>query len=178
MMTDISAIRSAFERSAKIVAARPAVARKTYTTRVHIRDGLTCDIAEENWKLTADLSKKAGGNEAGPTPGTLARAAFGSCLAMSYVMWAAKLEVPIDHLTVDVHADTDLRGMYGVDGIPAGYSEIRYRVSIQSAAPEEEVIRVLDLAEAHSPYVDVFRHPLVLKRHLQISSRHISPREA
>lgn len=161
-------IRVAFERNAKIVAARPTVAQKTYATRVQVRDGLTCDIEEGNWKLTADLSKKAGGNEAGPTPGTLARAALGSCLAISYVMWAAKLAVPLDHLTVDVHADTDLRGMYGVDGIPAGYSEIRYRVSVQSSAPEEEVICVLDLAEAHSPYVDVFRHPLVLKRHLHV----------
>jgi len=173
MITDISAIRSAFERNAKIVATRPKVAQKTYATRIQIRDGLTCDIEEGDWKLTADLSKKAGGNEAGPTPGTLARAALGSCLAISYVMWAAKLEVPLDHLTVDVHADTDLRGMYGVDGILAGYSEIRYRVAVQSSAPEEDVIRVLDLAEAHSPYVDVFRHPLILKRHLQISGAHI-----
>jgi hypothetical protein len=60
-MTDLCAIRSAFERNARIVATRPAVAQKTYETRVHIRDGLTCDIEDGEWKLTADLSKKAGG---------------------------------------------------------------------------------------------------------------------
>ena len=131
-MTDNAAIRSAFERNAQIVTTRPAVAQKTYVTRVHIRDGLTCDIEEGPWTLTADLSATAGGNAAGPTPGTLARAALGSCLAMSYVMWAAQLNVPLHQVAVEVQADTDLRGMYGVDDIPAGYSAVRYVVSVQS----------------------------------------------
>jgi uncharacterized OsmC-like protein len=169
-MTDHAALRQAFERNAKLVRSRPAVAQKTYVTRVHIRDGLTCDIEEGPWTLTADLSSTAGGNAAGPTPGTLARAALGSCLAMSYVMWAAELNVPLHHVAVEVQADTDLRGMYGVDNIPAGYSAVRYVVSVQSPAAPEAIRRVLDLAEAHSPYVDVFRRPQVLQRQLHITA--------
>jgi uncharacterized OsmC-like protein len=168
MMTDNAAIRSAFERNAQIVMARPAVAQKTYVTRVHIRDGLTCDIEEGPWTLTADLSTTAGGNAAGPTPGTLARAALGSCLAMSYVMWAAQLNVPLHQVAVEVQADIDLRGMYGMDDIPAGYSTVRYVVSVRSPAAPEAIRRVLDIAEAHSPYVDVFRRPQVLQRQLHI----------
>ena len=169
-MTDNAAIRSAFERNARIVTTHPAVAQKTYVTRVHIRDGLTCDIEEGPWTLTADLSTTAGGNAAGPTPGTLARAALGSCLAMSYVMWAAQLNVPLHQVAVEVQADTDLRGMYGVDDIPAGYSAVRYVVSVRSPAAPEAILRVLDIAEAHSPYVDVFRRPQVLQRHLHITA--------
>jgi hypothetical protein len=67
-----------------------------------------------------------------------------------------------------VQADTDLRGMYGADDIPAGYSAVRYIVSVQSPAAREAILRVLDIAEAHSPYVDVFRRPQVLQRHLCI----------
>ena len=167
-MTDHTALRRAFERNAEIVRARPAVAQKTYATRVHVRDGLTCDIEEGPWTLTADLSTTAGGNAAGPTPGTLARAALGSCLAMSYVMWAARLDVPLHQVAVEVQADTDLRGMYGVDDIPAGYSAVRYVVSVRSPAAREAILRVLDIAEAHSPYVDVFCRPQVLQRHLHI----------
>ena len=168
-MPDHAAIRSAFERNARIVTTRPAVAQKTYVTRVHIRDGLTCDIEEGPWTLTADLSATAGGNAAGPTPGTLARAALGSCLAMSYVMWAAQLNVPLHQVAVEVQADTDLRGMYGADDVPAGYSAVRYVVSVRSPAAPEAILRVLDIAEAHSPYVDVFRRPQVLQRHLHIT---------
>ena len=89
---------------------------------------------------------------------------------MSYVMWAAKLNVPLHQVAVEVQADTDLRGMYGVDDIPAGYSAVRYVVSVQSPAPPEAILRVLDIAEAHSPYVDVFRRPQVLQRHLHIAA--------
>jgi hypothetical protein len=64
-MPDHAALRSAFERNARIVTTRPAVAQKTYVTRVHIRDGLTCDIEEGPWTLTADLGTIAGGNAAG-----------------------------------------------------------------------------------------------------------------
>jgi uncharacterized OsmC-like protein len=170
MITDHAALRQAFERNAQIVMTRPAVAQKTYVTRVHIRDGLTCDIEEGSWTLTADLSTTAGGNAAGPTPGTLGRAALGSCLAMSYVMWAAQLNVPLHQIAVEAQADTDLRGMYGADDIPAGYTAVRYIVSVQSPAAPEAIIRVLDIAEAHSPYVDVFRRPQVLQRHLHIAA--------
>ena len=169
-MTDNATIRSAFERNARIVTTHPTVAQKTYVTRVHIRDGLTCDIEEGPWTLTADLSATAGGNAAGPTPGTLARAALGSCLAMSYVMWAAQLNVPLHQVAVEVQADTDLRGMYGVDGVPSGYRAVRYVVSVRSPAAPEAILRVLDIAEAHSPYVDVFRRPQVLQRHLHITA--------
>ena len=168
-MTDVETIRNAFERGAKAVMARPAIGQKTYVTKVHVRDGLTSEIQERAWKLTADLMKKAGGNEAGPTPGTFARAALGSCLAMSYVMWAANLDVPIARLEVEVYAHTDLRGMYGVAGIPAGYSDVRYVVSIESSAPKAAIMQVLDRAEAHSPYLDVFKRPQNLHRQVRLS---------
>ena len=109
------------------------------------------------------------GNEAGPTPGTLGRAALGSCVAMSYVLWAAKLGVAVTGLEVEVQADADARGMYGVDEMPAGYTEVRYLVSLVSPAPHEDIIRLLDTAEAHSPYVDVFRRPQALRRIVHIS---------
>lgn len=88
---------------------------------------------------------------------------------MSYVLWAAKLGVAVTGLEVEVQADADARGMYGVDEMPAGYTEVRYLVSLVSPAPHEDIIRLLDTAEAHSPYVDVFRRPQALRRIVHIS---------
>jgi uncharacterized OsmC-like protein len=170
LMTDMARIRAAFERNATAVSLRPAVGQKTYITKVHIDNGLTCDIVEGPWRLTADLTSTCGGNEAGPTPGTLGRAALGSCLAISYMLWAARLGIPLAHVGVDVHADADARGLYGVDNVPAGYTNVCYVVSVTSPAPHEDILRVLDTAEAHSPYMDVFRREQALQRivHLHI----------
>lgn len=167
-MAEHAPIRTAFERNAQLLRLRPGIGQKTYVTRVRVRDGLTCDIEEGPWKLTADLGSQCGGNAAGPTPGTLGRAALGSCLAMSYVMWAAKLDVPLGQVAVDIQADTDVRGMYGVDDVSAGYTEVRYLVSITSPAPEADILRVLDIAETHSPYMDVFRRSQTLRRQVRL----------
>jgi uncharacterized OsmC-like protein len=165
---DNATIRAAFARNVQVLTARPAVGHKTDVTRVRVRDGLTCEIEDGPWKLTADLAPKCGGNGAGPTPGTLGRAALGSCLAIGYVMWAAVLGVPLHHVEVEVQADSDVRGMYGVGEAPAGYSQVCYTVSVDSPAPPEDIMRVLDTAEAHSPYFDVFRRPQHLQRQVRM----------
>lgn len=169
-MADRGTIQAAFQRSVQILTRRPALGQKTDVTRVRIHDGLTCEIEDGEWKLTADLATKSGGNGRGPTPGVFGRAAFGSCLAMCYVMWAAELGVPLTGVEVEVQVDSDVRGMYGVDHTPPGYQEIRYVVSVTSPASHADIIRVLDMAEAHSPYVSVFRQPQNVKREVRINT--------
>jgi hypothetical protein len=88
---------------------------------------------------------------------------------MGYVMWAAHLDVPIWNVEVDVHADFDVRGQHGVEGIPAGYTEIRYEVRLSSSAPEADVQRVADAADRASMVGDVFARPHRLVRTLNVT---------
>ena len=166
-------IRTAFERSAKALTLRPALGRATGVSRTRVRQGLTCEIEEGPWKLVTDMPASAGGAGAGPTPGVLGRAALGSCLAIGYMMYAAKLGVPITALEVEVQADYDDGAVFGVSSLPPGYLEVRYNVTVESAAPEEDIQRVLDEGDAHSPYLDVFRRPQGCRRTVRI----VTPRE-
>jgi uncharacterized OsmC-like protein len=167
-------IRVAFERSAKALTLRPSLGRATGVSRTRIRQGLTCEIEEGPWKLVADMPAQIGGDGAGPTPGVLGRAALGSCLAIGYMMHAAKLEVPITALEVEVQADYDDGALLGVSDSPPGYLEVRYTVRVESPAPERDVLRVLDEGDAHSPYLDVFGRAQTCRRTVHI----VSPREA
>lgn len=169
-MGSMDGIRAACERTTSALTARPALGQQTFVTRVLVRDGLTCDIEEGPWHLTADLPRQLGGQAAGPTPGTFGRAALGSCLAMCYVMWAAMLGVPLTNVAVEVHADADTRGLLGFEEVPAGYTDVRYVVSLTSPAPTEDIIRILDTAEGHSPYMDVFRRPHAPRRIVHITT--------
>ena len=161
-------IKRAFERNARAMALRPSIARGTAVTRVRVTQGLTCEIEDGSWKLTADLGEKSGGENAGPNPGVLGRAALGSCMAVSYVMWAAKLEVPIDALEVEIQADYDARGYHGVDGVPPGYEEIRYVVTVVSEASDDRVVKMLDVADAHCDFLHVYARPQKLVREVRI----------
>lgn len=117
---------------------------------------------------------KAGGEETAPTPGMLGRGALASCLVVGISMWAARLGVPIDSLEVEVQADFDARGELGVgENIPPGYQQVRYLISIDSPASEKALAELLETAERHSPYVDVFGRAQALKRIVRLNGEEV-----
>ena len=174
MPEPVDAIRRAFERCVRALALRPSLGRATAVSRTRIREGLLCDIEDGRWKLTADFSARLGGGETAPNPGVLGRAALGSCLAIGYMIRAAKYGVPITALEVAVEADYDTGALLGTSPTPPGYHEVRYTVTIESTAHDEAVRRVIDEADAYSPYLHIFMHPQACRRTVRI----LSPRGA
>jgi uncharacterized OsmC-like protein len=163
-------IRAAIDRNVKAVTLRPAIAQNTAVTKIRLRDGLTCDIEEGSWRLVAGMAEKFGGASDGPTPGVFGRAALGSCLAVGYAMWAARLGVQIDSLEIEIHADYDARGELGVsDDVRPGYSRIRYVVHVSSPASEEEITRWLDTADRYSSWRDNIANAVPIVREVRLS---------
>jgi uncharacterized OsmC-like protein len=166
---DDEQVREILERNARAVTLRPGVARHTGRTRVRLQPGLECRITDGDWTLTAGMGAASGGSNAGPSPGTFGRGALGSCLALGIASWAARLDVPIDTLEVQVEADYDVRGELGVsDDVPPGYTQVRYIVTIGSRAPEADVRRVLETAEKYNPFLDVFARANDVRREVRI----------
>jgi uncharacterized OsmC-like protein len=167
-MNKLEKIRQAVTRSEDTLSLRPQAGRGTLITKVRLVDGMHSEIEDGKWRLAVDGSPSMGGDGVGPTPGVFGRAALGSCLIVGYVVWAAKLNIPLTSLEVEVQADYDERGFYGLDDVSAGYSEIRYTVHIDSPAPEAEIHRLLALSEAHSPWLTNINRPVNVKRLLHI----------
>jgi uncharacterized OsmC-like protein len=171
-MADRHAIRALAERNVQLLALKPSRGHLSCATRARLVDGLRCEIEEGPWKLAADMPAKVGGDESAPTPGVLGRGALASCLVICIAAWAARLGVPIEALEVEVQADFDARGELGIgDGIPAGYTAVRYVVSLQSPAARADLDRLLDLAERHSPYLDVFGRAIALSRVVRLNGK-------
>jgi uncharacterized OsmC-like protein len=157
-MQEAKKIKTAIERTKKALSLKPVLGKGTGISKVKVTSGLTCEIQEGNWNFKADMPQSVGGNNLGPTPGVYGRAALGSCLAIGYMMRAAELGIPIHHLEIEVQAKYDDGALFGTaaNDVPPGYLEIHYAVKIESDAPREQIIQVLDYADAHSPYLDVF----------------------
>ena len=173
-MADPTTIREIAERNVKILTLKPSRGHLTGVTKARIVDGVRCEIEEGPWKLAADMPVKAGGEDTAPTPGMLGRAALASCLAIGITTWAARMDIPIDALEVEVQADFDARGELGVgDGIPPGYQAVRYLVSIDSPAPPKALADLLETAERHSPYLDVFSRALSMARVLRLNGKEV-----
>ena len=164
-------VRAALERNVRAVERRASMGQGTASTRVRLLPALTCEVKEGPWRFSVGMTEKYGGNNASPNPGVYGRAALGSCLAIGYAMWAARLGVPIDHLEVEVQADYDVRGELGVDeNVPPGYLAMRYIVTVESQSPEQDVLRVLDVADRFSSWRDDLTRSVPVTREVRLSA--------
>ena len=165
------AIQSALQRAEHVFSKRPEAAQAKKIARATVTDGLRCEFKEDNWTLVADMPEALGGSGSGPTPGTFARAALSTCLAIGYAMRAAFLGVPIRSLEVELRADADVRGIFcGQQEAPI-YSDLAYVVTIDSDASEADLLRVLDEADERSPYLQLFKRPQSLRREMRIAQK-------
>ena len=169
-MLEINKIKVAVERSTKALSLKPSLGLGTGVSKSKIKNGLTCEIEEGNWKFLADMPESIGGNAQGPTPGVYGRAALGSCLAIGYMMMAAKMNIPVSSLEVEVQADYDDGALLGTSDIAPGYTEVRYTVTIESEAAEDNILKMINDADHHSPYLDVFSRGQICKRDVHIVS--------
>lgn len=163
-------IKNKFERNEKALTLKPKLGLSTGLSVTRVIDGLKCEIKEGDWVLKTDMPKQVGGNGSTPTGGVLGRAALCSCLASGYMMWASKLDIPIDSLEIRIEADYDDGGLFATSFAPPGYSEIRYHVYIKSPLSKDKIETFLDKADQHSPYLDVFKRAQVCKREIQFTN--------
>ena len=169
-MSSQEQIRTAIERGVEAMKLRAPLGRGTAITTARLRAGLAVSVADGPWRLAADMSERVGGGGSAPDPGVYGRAALASCLAMGYAMWAARLGVPLDGVDVTVEADYDARGEFGVTDDPPSYSVVRCKVRVDSDAPEADLRNLARVAEQRSPYLDLFRRPIVVTTDLEIGS--------
>lgn len=167
-MADPTTIKEAFERNKKAIELRPSVGQSVALTKVRVRNGTTCEIESGSKTLVCDIGIKEGGNDAGPGPGIFERAALGSCLAMGYAQQAAVDGIPIEDIEVQVESDFDARGQFGLSDDPPGFKALRYRVIIESPAPEAEIHSMIDKADVRSPALDDFRRPIPVERDITV----------
>ncbi len=163
-------IRTALKRLDSAVERNPQFGVSTDRSIVTMDAGLRCSIEEGSWRLEADLSESIGGTGSAPTPGVYGRAALGSCLAMGYQLAAARLNVELTSVRVEIEADSELAGMLSrSSAAQPGYRAVRYHVVIESSAEAAAVQAVIDQADQLSPYRDVFASATPLQRTISIN---------
>ena len=162
-------IRDALERNVRALELRPAMGIRSATTRVELTEGLACRATEGDTQLASDMSEKMGGAASAPNPGTIGRTALGTCMATCFAMWAARMQVAFERITVDVIAEYDARGELGVDDtVPPGYTRVTFRAHVVSPEPEERIRELFDMAERHTAWLDLLRRPVDTAVELQV----------
>jgi uncharacterized OsmC-like protein len=170
-MNSPAEIKDALERNAKAVSLRHSVGQGTAKTVATLTGGLSCVVTEGAHRIAVDMTEKYGGTNNGPNPGVLGRASLASCLVIGIAMWAARMDVPLEALEVEVQADYDVRGELGVSlDVHPGYLAMRYAIRVRTTAPEARVRTVLDAAIQCSSYIDNFSRSVPLTGDIRIEA--------
>jgi len=113
--------------------------------------------------VTMDGPGALGGVDAAPTAAESLVGAFAGCLISGIATNGALFDIPIDAITVDMEADIDFRGLLGHDkSVRNGFTDIRYSVTIQSPASEEQVRRCKETIDRKSPVADTLANGVKL----------------
>lgn len=169
----IDHIRESVEGVARYYAEHPEKALTTDKAAVAVvENGLRCRVEGPNGAvLVSDMPKGIGGGATAPTPGWLMRAALASCDATVIAMRAAQLGITLTTLEVTAESRSDNRGMIAEAGdVRPGPLEIgiRVRIAAEGASPEE-LRRIVEWAEAHSPVGDALRRSVPTKLEIELA---------
>ena len=148
--------------------ADPAGAQATFESVSSLGEGFRSEVALRDHRLVVDEPESLGGTDAGPNPVELILAALGTCQEITYRAYAAALGIPLEHVSVTLEGDIDLRGFFAVDeSIRPGYQGLRGTVRVVSSADEETLATLQQAVNAHCPVLDIVSNPVPVELTLE-----------
>jgi uncharacterized OsmC-like protein len=130
-------------------------------------ESVTCKVTTGRALVEAGLHPATGGTGLSACSGDMLLEALVACAGVTLRAVATALAVAIDGGTVTAEGDLDFRGTLGVArDAPVGFREIRLRFDLRTAAPPEQVGKLLELTERYCVvYQTLVRSPAVTITH-------------
>jgi uncharacterized OsmC-like protein len=154
----MAGIRESIENAVRYLSEHPDEARYTDSVATAtLGDSLRVEVeGPSGERVVTDMPGSVGGRGEEPSPGWLFRAALASCVATTIAMEAAREEISLDALEVEVDSESDDRGILGMDeSVPPGPLSTRIRVRARSDATDGERMReVLERGAGLCPVCD------------------------
>ncbi len=153
------ALRGIVDAAGAAVADDPDNAHALFRTSGTGGDGVRAEIRIGRHTVVVDEPPALGGAGEAPNPVENALAGLLSCQVVTYRFWAAKLDIPLDDIAVDVEGDLDVRGFFGFDDAARpGFGEVRVTVTLSGPAGPERCRELAAAVDAHCPVLDLFRN--------------------
>lgn len=135
-------------------------ARATFVAETRLVEGFRTEAHVRQFTFGIDEPAALGGTDTAPNPVEMVLAALGTCQEIVYATHARILGIPLDSVSVRVSGELDPRGFLGVADVPAGFRSVQFDVEISSAAPADDVARLVREVNARCPVLDILERPL------------------
>jgi uncharacterized OsmC-like protein len=154
----MAGIKGSIENAVRYLSEHPDEARYTDSmAKATLDEALRVEVeGPGDHRIVTDMPGAVGGRGEQPSPGWLFRAALASCVASTIAMEAAREELAIDTLEVEVDSESDDRGILGMDeSVPPGPLSMRIRVIARTEASDGQRVReVLERGAWRCPVCD------------------------
>jgi uncharacterized OsmC-like protein len=125
---------------------------------------VTCTVATGRALVEAGLHPASGGSGLSACSGDMLLQALVACAGVTLGAVATALGIAIEGGTITAEGDLDFRGTLGVDkAAPVGFRAVRLGFSLQTAAPSEQVARLLQLTERYCVVYQTLARPPALE---------------
>lgn len=113
-------------------------------------DGIACSIEVGGKLAAAGLHPAGGGSGAELCSGNMLLEALAACAGVTLRAVATAKGIEIKGGAVKAEGDLDFRGTLGLaEDAPVGFKDIRLRFEVDTAAPPEELERLISLTERY-----------------------------
>jgi uncharacterized OsmC-like protein len=124
----------------------------------HVR-GLYTETMVRDHLVKADYPVPAGGDNQAPNPIELLLAAFAACIESAFHEFAMYEGLTINSISAEVEGTLDLRGLFMVDDVQAGFKDLTYHFTIESPDDENKIRDLAQRVIGHCPVVDSLVKP-------------------
>jgi putative redox protein len=151
-----------FKKKPELAVYKPKVSSR------HVK-GLYTETKVREHLVKSDYGEAAGGTNQAPNPIELLLSAIGSCIEAAFYEFAIHEGFTIHSLSVDVEGTLDLRGLFMIDEVSAGFKEVKYVFSIETPDDEGEVRKLAERVVAHCPVIDSLVKPTLLSGQIKVT---------
>ncbi|MGD0883463.1 MAG: OsmC family protein [Thermodesulfovibrionales bacterium] len=151
-----------FKRKPESAVYKPKVSSR------HVR-GLYTETKVREHLVKSDYGEAAGGTNLAPNPIELLLSAIGACIEAAFYEFAVHEGFTIHSLSVDVEGTLDLRGLFMLDDVSAGFQDVRYIFAIETPDEEGKVRELAEKVVAHCPVVDSLIKPTAVSGQILIT---------
>lgn len=156
-----------FRRKPEAAIYRPKVSSR------HVRNLYTETMAREHL-VPSDYGEAAGGDNQAPNPIELLLSAMAACIEAAFYEFALHEGFTVRSLNVDVEGSLDLRGLFMIDGVQAGFRDVRYSFTIDSPDDPEKLRELAVRVISHCPVVDSLIRPVPVSGEVRVINGGVS----
>lgn len=149
-------VKAALLNTIESIKANPAWARLVFRADTELVEDVRCSAKVRDFaSITVDEPPALGGKDAGINPVELVLVALGTCQEIMYGAYASVMGVTLTKVKVSVKGNLDLRGLFAMDSaVPPGFQKVAFETTIDSAADEATIKKLIETVESHCPVLD------------------------